>query len=188
MASRLLAPDQTSPRQFVEHPRSAHSTTRAGSAADGTPARETSCSLERLAIASWHGDLAAVVRVLRGCAAMAWARGDAGRAASLLAAADTIAPCATISAQGHVAGETPEPGRDPSSAPEHESQGWNLTQREREVLLLLGQRRTDAEIGAALSISRRTASSHVGSIMGKLRVGNRRDAAAIALAALDLNG
>jgi predicted ATPase/DNA-binding CsgD family transcriptional regulator len=56
----------------------------------------------------------------------------------------------------------------------------DLTYREQEVLTLLGQRRTDLEIAGALFISRKTASSHVSSILGKLGAANRRDAAAIA--------
>jgi predicted ATPase/DNA-binding CsgD family transcriptional regulator len=55
-----------------------------------------------------------------------------------------------------------------------------LTPRECEVLTLLNQRFTDSEIAARLSISRRTASAHVASILGKLGAANRRDAAAAA--------
>ena len=51
-----------------------------------------------------------------------------------------------------------------------------LTAREREVLALLGQHYTDAEIGALLSISRRTASNHVSNILGKVGAANRREA------------
>ena len=56
-----------------------------------------------------------------------------------------------------------------------------LTGREREVLGLLCLRLTDAEIAAALRISRRTASGHVTHILRKLRVPNRRQAAVVAL-------
>ncbi|MDF3042658.1 MAG: liaR, partial [Thermomicrobiales bacterium] len=52
--------------------------------------------------------------------------------------------------------------------------------REREVLALLCRRLSDAEIGEALSISPRTASSHVAHIYDKLGVGSRREAAALA--------
>ena len=56
-----------------------------------------------------------------------------------------------------------------------------LTQREREVLALLCFRQTDREIADRLGISRRTASAHVASILGKLAVSNRREAAAAVL-------
>jgi predicted ATPase/DNA-binding CsgD family transcriptional regulator len=57
---------------------------------------------------------------------------------------------------------------------------FGLSRREREVLALLCQRLSDAEIGEALSISPRTASSHVAHIYDKLGVSSRREAAALA--------
>ncbi|MCA9879176.1 MAG: response regulator transcription factor [Thermomicrobiales bacterium] len=57
----------------------------------------------------------------------------------------------------------------------------DLTYREQDVLTLLGQRMSDAEIAAELFISRRTASHHVSSILAKLGAANRREARAIAL-------
>ena len=58
-----------------------------------------------------------------------------------------------------------------------------LTRRECEVLRLLLYRQTDREIADRLSISRRTASCHVASILRKLGARNRREAAFLALAA-----
>lgn len=55
-----------------------------------------------------------------------------------------------------------------------------LTPREAEVLLLLCQHLTDAEIANQLFIGVRTVEFHVRSILGKLGATNRRDAAAIA--------
>ena len=56
-----------------------------------------------------------------------------------------------------------------------------LSRRELEVLRLLVDARTDAEIAAALSISRRTASTHVQHIYDKLGVSSRAAAAVIAV-------
>lgn len=55
-----------------------------------------------------------------------------------------------------------------------------LTAREREVLGLLAQGRTNREIGAALFITEKTASVHVSNILAKLGVGNRVEAAGLA--------
>ena len=60
-----------------------------------------------------------------------------------------------------------------------------LSPRERDVLLLLCQRLTDPQIAERLFLSPRTVESHVSSLLGKLGVSNRRDAAAAA-ARLDL--
>ena len=59
--------------------------------------------------------------------------------------------------------------------------GSDLTRREREVLALLCQRLTDPEIADRLFLSPRTASKHVGNILGKLGATNRREVAAIAV-------
>src|SRR5262245_1933858 len=56
-----------------------------------------------------------------------------------------------------------------------------LTRREIEVLWLLIQRQTDREIAEALCLGLRTVESHVASILSKLAVSNRREAAREAL-------
>jgi DNA-binding CsgD family transcriptional regulator len=53
-----------------------------------------------------------------------------------------------------------------------------LTRREHDVLTLLCQRRTNAEIADQLFLSPRTVEDHVSRLLGKLQVTNRRDAAA----------
>lgn len=80
--------------------------------------------------------------------------------------------------------ETASPTHDLLS-PEHRFGGtaiprYSLTPRELEVLAYLAYRYTDREIADELSISVRTASHHVASILTKLGVANRRQAGAIA--------
>ena len=55
---------------------------------------------------------------------------------------------------------------------------FGLSRREAEVAMLLAERRTDAEIAAALGISWHTVRSHVEQIFLALRCHTRRDAAA----------
>ncbi|HET6733563.1 AAA family ATPase [Mycobacterium sp.] len=70
-------------------------------------------------------------------------------------------------------------GRDPDTRRKATiADPYGLTRRERDVLELLATGHSDADIAAALYISPKTANRHVGSILSKLGVRNRTQAAA----------
>src|SRR4051794_157870 len=72
-----------------------------------------------------------------------------------------------------VAGDPPMTGRKQDT--------FGLSSREREVLLLVAQGRTNREIGERLFISQKTVGVHVGNILSKLEVSGRVEAAAVAI-------
>jgi DNA-binding CsgD family transcriptional regulator/tetratricopeptide (TPR) repeat protein len=72
-----------------------------------------------------------------------------------------------------VAGDPPTPSRRPDT--------FGLSGREREVLALVAQGRTNREIGERLFISQKTVGVHVGNILAKLEVSGRVEAAAVAI-------
>jgi DNA-binding CsgD family transcriptional regulator/tetratricopeptide (TPR) repeat protein len=67
------------------------------------------------------------------------------------------------------------------TAPEAPADPFGLTAREREVLVLLAEGYTNRRIADTLFISDSTAGVHVSNILGKLGVGTRTEAAAIAV-------
>jgi len=73
-------------------------------------------------------------------------------------------------------GEPDEPAQEPATVTDE----LGLTPREREVLALVAEGRTNREIAEALFISDKTASVHVSNILAKLGVANRGQAAAVA--------
>ncbi len=72
----------------------------------------------------------------------------------------------------------PPPAAEPG--PADELARFGLTEREREVLILLAAGRSNPEIAQALFISPKTASVHVSNILAKLGVSGRVEAAAVA--------
>ena len=69
---------------------------------------------------------------------------------------------------------------DPASAARR-TDTFGLSGREREVLGLVAQGRTNREIGERLFISQKTVGVHVGNILSKLEVSGRVEAAAVAI-------
>ena len=69
---------------------------------------------------------------------------------------------------------------DPSSAPQRPNT-FGLSARERDVLALVAQGRTNREIGERLFISQKTVGVHVGNILSKLAVSGRVEAATVAI-------
>jgi DNA-binding NarL/FixJ family response regulator len=56
-----------------------------------------------------------------------------------------------------------------------------LTPREREILVLVAEGRSNKEIAAELVISERTARTHVSNLLGKLNLASRTQAALVAI-------
>ena len=107
-------------------------------------------------------------------------------AAPIAAEAAALARRARLSLDrpGRGAAAPPHSGaaREPAAppAPADELARFGLTEREREVLLLLAAGRSNPEIAHALFISAKTASVHVSNILAKLGVSGRVEAAAVA--------
>jgi DNA-binding CsgD family transcriptional regulator/tetratricopeptide (TPR) repeat protein len=112
-------------------------------------------------------------------AALVRARALAGGlgARRLIAEIDSLGRRSRIDPVVPPAEEAPDgPGPEPASAIDE----LGLTPREREVLALVADGRTNRQIAEALFISGKTASVHVSNILAKLGVANRGEAAAVA--------
>ncbi|HEX6676979.1 MAG TPA: LuxR C-terminal-related transcriptional regulator [Actinomycetes bacterium] len=101
-----------------------------------------------------------------------------GLGARLLAAeVDSLSRRARIDLDTPSAVEEPDaPAREPATVTDE----LGLTARERDVLVLLAEGRTNRQIAGALFISPKTAGVHVSNILAKLGVANRVEAAAVA--------
>ncbi len=96
--------------------------------------------------------------------------------APLLAQVRALAERARIDPSEPSAAAVPGPGQAATTDPGR----YGLTGRELSVLRLLARGRTNAQIGAELYMSPKTASVHVSSIFRKLGVSGRAQAAAVA--------
>jgi DNA-binding CsgD family transcriptional regulator len=94
----------------------------------------------------------------------------------LLVRIDALARASRIASAPPSASPKQRPELDARLAPDP----WGLSAREREVLALLADGRTNGEIGARLFISAKTASVHVTHILDKLGVSSRTEAAILA--------
>jgi DNA-binding CsgD family transcriptional regulator len=96
-------------------------------------------------------------------------------AATALGAGHLAAAAAALARRARVA----LPGCGPAADTDDGGFG-NLTPREREVLGLIADGRTNRQIAETLFITQKTASVHVSNILSKLDVANRGEAAALA--------
>jgi non-specific serine/threonine protein kinase len=120
--------------------------------------------LSPLLRANHEGDLAPARAALgEGTFAAAWTAGRALSPGEACAEARRLAKALEAT--------PPRPPRTP--APDGAA---GLTPREREVLLLVAEGKTDREIAQALFLSPRTVHSHVARLLAKLGVGTRREA------------
>ncbi len=119
-----------------------------------------------------RGDVAAAALAIRA----ALAHVDAMGAKAMHEPLERLARAARITLEPGSAGPDGAQ-RDASAAP---PDPWGLSTREREVLALVAEGRTNREIGEALYISDKTASVHVTHILVKLGVSSRTEAALLA--------
>jgi ATP/maltotriose-dependent transcriptional regulator MalT len=108
-------------------------------------------------------------------AALAGARDLAGRLGARLLTAEIDALARRARIELDQPDEEAPDGQAPAATDE-----LGLTPREREVLALVADGRTNRQIAEALFISDKTASVHVSNILAKLGVANRGEAAAVA--------
>lgn len=146
-----------------------------GIALDATDKRE---ALEALKLAKADADAAeaAKSRALSGCASaleapLAELRARARKDPGLAATVAKLEAAARLLVDRDAQAEMPPPSDDPRLA--------GLTERQRAVLALLGEGKSNREIGARLEISEGTAKLHVAAILKALGAANRTEAALV---------
>jgi DNA-binding NarL/FixJ family response regulator len=103
---------------------------------------------------------------------------EAWRVASELGASLLAGEVSSLARRARI--ELAGPGTEPEEPPTPPTDELGLTPREREVLALIADGRTNRQIAETLFISGKTASVHVSNILAKLGVANRGEAAAVA--------
>jgi DNA-binding CsgD family transcriptional regulator len=99
--------------------------------------------------------------------------------AQRLGAAPMTAEAAALARRARLSLDDGGDGDQAAGQPADELARFGLTDREREVLLLLAEGQSNPEIAKALFISAKTASVHVSNILAKLGVSGRVEAAAV---------
>jgi DNA-binding NarL/FixJ family response regulator len=130
------------------------------------------------AYAAWRAAEAAVAAGDRASAQASL--GEALRIATALGAMPLIEACRSLASRGRLALGAAAPDAQ-GQADGTRVDPFGLTERERAVLGLVALGRTNRQIGAELFISESTAGVHVSNILGKLGVGSRTEAAAVAV-------
>ncbi|WP_186526008.1 helix-turn-helix transcriptional regulator [Leekyejoonella antrihumi] len=136
------------------------------------PTEALNCTQEAVQIFDTLGLRYDAARTRARLAELLAASGHRSRAREVAAAA--LAEARSLGARGLVAALTSHPRGNGSG------DTTQLTPRERDVLALLVEGRTNGQIAAKLYISTKTASVHVSNILGKLGASTRTEAAAIA--------
>ncbi|HKA50969.1 MAG TPA: AAA family ATPase [Candidatus Dormibacteraeota bacterium] len=134
--------------------------------------------LYRLAYGRWreaeahmtHGDRPAASRSLR----------HAHQVAAALGAGPLLSEIEALARRGRLTLSVPMEQSEPGRAPSPAAAELGLTARELDVLGLVAEGRSNRQIAEALFISVKTAGVHVSSILSKLGVGSRGEAAAAA--------
>jgi DNA-binding CsgD family transcriptional regulator len=106
--------------------------------------------------------------------------GDAWRVADALSARPLVGRIEALGRRSRIEISAGAEAAEPAPAEPTRSDDHGLTAREREVLALLVEGRTNRMIAEELFISESTAGVHVSNILGKLGVGTRTEAATVA--------
>ena len=172
MVLRLIEPERD--RAFAKDDPDAWRATAAAAATFGLPLFVADANRRAAVCYLAAGDRPAAAAALREAASTA----RRIEATTLLGEITALGRSVRIDLEAVDPGDQTDPSAlTPSSAA---LDPWGLSEREREVLALLADGRTNRQIGDALFISDKTASVHVTHILSKLGVSSRTEAALMA--------